>query len=242
MAHQGYHVAGFPLEASQGQTGHLLTRIVGRLNGERFRKGALTQQEEAARLDAEARVRLLPITLFDRKPISLDQLRASMLHMEARRHVDLWIIDYLQLITSDGSDAQLNQITSALRSLSLSLHTHVLLLSQLSRKPEDRPDRRPSIADLRGTGGIEQDCVNVTLIYRPGFYPELVAAMKKKDPDKVEDLLRRVELIFSKTRNGPTGSTPPQEIEWDGETASFYDRRVRQSEPITTPGFEEDDF
>ena len=183
-----------------------------------------------------------PLRIDSNANRTVSQIAAMARRMKRREGLGLLIIDYLQLITSDGSDAQLNQITSALRSLSLSLHTHVLLLSQLSRKPEDRPDRRPSIADLRGTGGIEQDCVNVTLIYRPGFYPELVAAMKKKDPDKVDDLLRRVELIFCKTRNGPTGSTPPQEIEWDGETASFYDRHVRQSKPITTPGFEEDDF
>lgn len=246
VAHQGCRVAGFPLESSKAQTGRLLTRLVGGLHAERFRKGALTEAEEAIRLDAQERVRLLPIILFDRKPIALNQLRASMLHCEARHHVDLWIVDYLQLVQSDGSDAELNQITSALRSLSLSLHAHVLLLSQLSRRPEDRNDKRPSLSDLRGSGGIEQDSVNVILLHRPGFYPELMALARKraeqgKDPDAVEDLLRNVELIFAKTREGPTGSTPAGEVEWDADTASFRDR-IRQRDRQPAHRFEEDDF
>ena len=78
-------------------------------------------------------------------------------------------------------------------------HVPVVALSQLSRAPEQRTDRRPQLADLRESGSIEQDADLVMFLYRPEYYLGPV----DKDGNSLEG---KSELAIAKQRNGPTGS------------------------------------
>ena len=227
-AQQGYRVAGISLEMSRRQVGGLLLRLQGRLDPEGLRKGNLSQ-DHIQRMQAAAQaLRTYPITLVDKVPLNIEEVRATITEVEAQGHVDLWIIDYLQLITNDGSDSELDVISRVCKNLTLEHGNHILLLSQLNRDCEKRHDKRPQLADLRGSGGIEQNANNVVMIHRPGFYPDLVAQVRKiakaagDDPvAAVAKLEAQATLIFTKTRNGPTGET--RGLTWHKPTACFQE-------------------
>ena len=227
-ASKGLRVAGISLEMSRRQVGSLLLRLQGYLDPEGLRKGNLSQDHLTRMQTAAAALRTYPITLVDQVPMNIEEIRATVTEIEAQGHVDFWIIDYLQLITNDGSDGELDVITRVCKNLTLEHGNHILLLSQLNRDCEKRGDKRPQLADLRGSGGIEQNANNVTMIHRPGFYPELIREARrraKNDGDDQYEAQKKLEaqatLIFNKTRNGPTGET--HGIQWDKPGARFQE-------------------
>ncbi|MDC8803914.1 DnaB-like helicase C-terminal domain-containing protein [Halomonas pacifica] len=124
--------------------------------------------------------------------------KARALHQE--RPVDLVVVDYLQLIGSKSQRSQnrateVGEYSRALKMLAMSLGCPVLLLSQLNRNVESRPDKRPLMADLRESGSVEQDANKIIMIYRDEVYHE-------DSPDKGV-----AELIARKHRGGNIGTT-----------------------------------
>ncbi len=134
-------------------------------------------------------------------------LRLSELVWKARKlntihKIDLIIIDYLQLIeintNHDNRNQQVSEISRTLKSLARELEVPIVALSQLSRRVEQREDKRPIMSDIRESGSVEQDADLIMFLYRDGYY------QKKKEVvegNKQEE----IELIISKHRNGPTG-------------------------------------
>ena len=109
----------------------------------------------------------------------------------------LIVVDYLQLVSGSGRTENRQQeiasISRSLKGLAKELRIPVLALSQLSRAPEARTEKRPQLSDLRESGGLEQDADVVVFIYREEEY-------------KATDENRGVaEIIIGKQRNGPTG-------------------------------------
>jgi replicative DNA helicase len=94
---------------------------------------------------------------------------------------------------------EVSVISRGLKALAKELSTPILALSQLSRAPEQRTDRRPQLSDLRESGSLEQDADLVMFLFREEYY------IKPDDPRKKE-LESKAELIIGKQRNGPTGS------------------------------------
>ena len=107
------------------------------------------------------------------------------------------VIDYLQLINgsgkSDNRQQEISDISRSLKGIARELDIPVIALSQLSRAPELRADRRPMLSDLRESGAIEQDADIVLFLYRDDYYNE-------DSPDK-----GITEVIIGKHRNGPVG-------------------------------------
>ena len=111
------------------------------------------------------------------------------------------IVDYMQLMRSDDARAnrveQVSQFSRGLKILARELAVPVIGISQLSRAPEQRPDKRPILSDLRESGAIEQDADVVGFLYRDDYYNT-----DSEDPGGAE-------LILAKHRNGPVGHRPP---------------------------------
>ena len=109
----------------------------------------------------------------------------------------------------ETANHELGEITGDLKALGVEMNAPVLLLSQLSRAVEARPDKRPMMSDLRDSGEIEQDADTVLLLYRPEYYfgPTMKVG-EGKGKSEVVSIEGKAELLVSKQRNGETGSVP----------------------------------
>jgi len=158
-----------------------------------------------------------PIYIDDIGTTNILQMRAMTRRLQSEIGLGLIIVDYLQLMeTTNKYATPLQQVTEnsrALKSLAKELNIPVLVVSQLSRKVEERTPHRPMLSDLRESGAIEQDADVVLFIYRDDKYNE-------------NSLEKNVaEIIVAKHRNGPTGMV---KLYFDEQRVSF--RNLEQTD------------
>ncbi|MEO0075056.1 MAG: replicative DNA helicase [candidate division WOR-3 bacterium] len=143
----------------------------------------------------------LPIYIDDSASLKVLEIKAKARRLKAESDLAMIIIDYIQLcepsvrLPQRTRQQEISDISRALKGLAKELNVAVVALSQLSRMPERREDKRPQLADLRESGAIEQDADMVLMLYRPEVYLE--------NRDKPE-LQGYAELNIAKQRNGPT--------------------------------------
>lgn len=195
----GKRVAIASLEMSKRQLGNRLLSLCSGVNLFHITSGRLTQTEHS-RVNWAAATHLssLPIHHIDANPMTVDRLRALTRQLKVQNGLDLVIVDYLQLMESGnkrktGRQEDIAEMSRGLKLLAKELNVCVLALSQLSRKPEERPDKRPILADLRESGAIEQDADIVLMLYRDEVY----------DEDSTDKGV--AEILVRKHRNGPIG-------------------------------------
>ena len=154
------------------------------------------------------------IHIDDTAGISIMEMKSKCRRLKAEAGLDLVIIDYLQLMNPEGkADSRTQEISVISRNLKLlarELDCPVLVLSQLSRAPEQRTDHRPMLSDLRESGSIEQDADIVIFLYRDEYY-------NKEDTEKPGEC----EVIVAKHRRGPTGSV---DVAWIERYTQFKDK------------------
>ena len=191
-------VAIFSLEMSKPQLGIRLLGFDAQLDATKLRTGFLKDQEWTLLTDAANRLSELPIFIDDSSAISVLEMKAKCRRLKKRHDLGLVIVDYLQLIqgrrSAESRQLEISEISRLLKAMAKDLNVPVLALSQLNRKVEDRPNKRPQLADLRESGAIEQDADVIAFIYRDEVY------------HPATDENRNVaEIIVGKQRNGPTG-------------------------------------
>jgi replicative DNA helicase len=151
-----------------------------------------------------------PIYIDDTPGVSVMEIRAKCRRLKLEKNLGLIIIDYLQLMQGRGRienrQQEISEISRSLKILAKEIKVPVIALSQLSRAPEARSDRRPVLSDLRDSGAIEQDADMVMFIYRDDYY--------NQDTEKKNI----AEIIISKHRNGSTGTV---ELVWLGQYTKF---------------------
>ena len=154
------------------------------------------------------------IHIDDTAGISIMEMKSKCRRLKAEAGLDLVIIDYLQLMNPEGkADSRTQEISVISRNLKLlarELDCPVLVLSQLSRAPEQRTDHRPMLSDLRESGSIEQDADIVTFLYRDEYYNK-----------EVTEKPGECEVIVAKHRSGPTGSV---DVAWIERYTQFKDK------------------
>ena len=131
-------------------------------------------------------------------PYILSHVRKLRQHYGKEKRL-LIIIDYLQLIVGDprlkgNRQAEISEISRALKQMAKELNVVVIALSQLSRAVESRQDKRPMLSDLRDSGQIEQDSDLIAFLYRDDYY------------DRESKEKNMIEVILAKQRNGPVGT------------------------------------
>ncbi len=191
-------VAIFSLEMSKEQLVRRLLSSIGRVDASQIRRAAfLTTQEWAQLQEAAGYLIDCAIYIDDTPAASVLEIRAKCRRLKAEGKLGLVIIDYLQLMRGRGDapsrEQEISEISRSLKALAKELQVPVIALSQLNRRVEERPNKRPQLADLRESGAIEQDADVILFIYRDEVYRE-------DSPDK-----GIAEVIIGKQRNGPTG-------------------------------------
>ncbi|MFA9431512.1 replicative DNA helicase [Egicoccus sp. AB-alg2] len=187
----------FSLEMSKLEIVNRMLSSEARIDSSKLRTGRLEDTDWRKLGDALGALSEAPLFIDDTPSISLMEIRAKCRRLKQKHGLDLVIVDYLQLMQShkktDSRQQEVSEISRGMKMLAKELDVPVIALSQLSRQPESRTDKRPQLADLRESGSIEQDADIVSFIYRDEVYDE-------DSPDK-----GIAELIISKHRNGATG-------------------------------------
>lgn len=196
-------VAIFSLEMSKEQ---LVTRLLSAqsmVNQTHIRQGSVDQEEFETLSAAAAKLINAPIFIDDTAGINAMEIRGKARRLKAEYGLGLIIIDYIQLMQSNGSgkrtenrQQEISDISRNLKLLAKELDVPVLALSQLSRAVEQTPDKKPNLSHLRESGSLEQDSDVVIFIYRPSYY-------ENNDGDLAKD--KTAEIIVAKHRHGPTG-------------------------------------
>lgn len=193
--------AVFSLEMAREQ---LVLRMLcshARISSHNVRTGFISEKHDFPKLvNAAGRLATAPIFIDDSPSISVLEMRAKSRRLAARERVGLIVVDYMQLMRSvsrkaENRQQEISEISRSLKALARELNVPVIVLSQLNREAEARPDHRPRLSDLRESGAIEQDADVVLLLFREEYY----------EPDN-EDAKGKAEVIIAKQRNGPVGS------------------------------------
>ncbi len=210
-AEQGACVGVFSLEMSAEQIGIRLLSSEANVDSHRLRLGMVSEAEHRRELDAIGLLSELPIYIDDTPVQGVVEMRGKARRLQAERGLDLLIVDYLQLMTSenrrgDNRVQEMGDFSRALKGLARDMDIPVLACSQLSRAPEQRPSHRPILSDLRESGSIEQDADVVAFIYREDKYTTRDEWEKRNPSDPYPENI--AEVIVAKHRNGPTGEVP----------------------------------
>ncbi len=204
----------FSLEMSRDSLANRLLSMESHVDSQAMRTGNLQSSDWEKLVESAGVVSSAPLIIDDTPSISIAEVRSRSRKYKVEHNIGLVIIDYLQLMTGSGKKAEsrqleISEISRSLKSLARELNVPVIALSQLSRAPEQRPDHRPVLSDLRESGAIEQDADVVMFLYREDYY--------KKDTEKKNIS----EVIIAKQRNGPIGTT---ELVWLPQYTKFANK------------------
>ena len=208
------NVLFFSLEMSSEQ---LATRLLGELaelSSENIRTGNLSKTDFSKLLTSSETLKKLNLYIDDSPALTISSIRTRARRLKRKFGLDLIILDYLQLVNGDFKKSndnrvqEISDITRGLKAIAKELNIPVIALSQLSRKVEDREEKRPQLADLRESGAIEQDADLVVFLYREEYYLARTEPPEGTDKheiwtNKMEKVHNIAEAIIAKHRHGP---------------------------------------
>ncbi len=194
-----------------------------------LRRGSLRNEDWVNLATAAGNLDKAPIFIDDSPMLSMYELKAKARRLKAEHNIEMIMVDYLQLLEgpqtfrSTSRQQEISEISRALKGLAKELDIPVIVVSQLSRMPEHRQDRRPLLADLRESGAIEQDADVVIFLYREEVY------------DRETEKKGIAEVNIAKQRNGPTGML---ELGFQGEYTLFANITFREEERVEEEEYE----
>jgi replicative DNA helicase len=213
-------VAFFSLEMSREQLAMRLLSGESFVDSQKMATGKLAEDEWEKLGMASVALSQTDIRVDDNPSITVAEMNAKLRRVD---NLGLVIIDYLQLMTGSGYSKGggenrvqvVSEISRALKIMAKELNVPVVCLSQLSRGPEGRTDKRPMLSDLRESGAIEQDADVVLFLYRDDYY----------NPDSEEKNV--AECIVSKNRHGEVGTV---KLQWLPQYTTFADREWKHAD------------
>jgi replicative DNA helicase len=202
----------FSLEMSRQELAERILASTARIDSSKLRTGDLSEADWNRAHEAFGYLQSAKIFIDDNPALTVMDVRSRARRIKQQnRDLGVVIVDYLQLMSSRGRaenrQVEVSEMSRSLKILARELECPVIALSQLSRKLEERADKRPVMSDLRESGSLEQDADVVLFLFRPEQYGE-VPNDKKAD----------AEIIVGKNRNGPTRTA---HLTWRGEFARF---------------------
>ena len=225
-------VAIFSLEMSNIQLANRLIASETELPMEKLKRGTLEDYEWHQLTSKVDKLSESPLFIDDTPAINIFELRAKCRRLKAQHDVQLFIVDYLQLMTSHpdskagNREQEISTISRAMKSIAKELDTPVIAISQLSRAVETRGgSKRPQLSDLRESGAIEQDADMVIFLYRPEYYGFT-------DDENGNSLRSVCEVIIAKHRNGPLKTVTAKFIDKFAKFADMEDSYYKEVQGI----------
>ncbi|WP_432777541.1 replicative DNA helicase [Pseudomonas fortuita] len=162
------------LEMSKGQLIDRAVAAEGRIPLNLIKNGSACESHGAELCAAAAKLKHASLFIADRAAATVGRIRSLARRHKMRYGLDILMIDYLQLMDGEGGNRTeaVSSISRGCKLLARELGIPVILLSQLSRKCEERPNKRPVQSDLRESGAIEQDADVILFVYRDEVYHE----------------------------------------------------------------------
>lgn len=199
-------VAVFDLEMSNVQLVNRMMMNVCEIEGDKIKTGKMSKNDWVQLETKVNELRGAPLYIDDTPSLSVFELRSKARKLVREHHVELIIIDYLQLMNANGMqfgsrEQEVSIISRNLKALAKELDIPIIALSQLNRGVEARTGvdgKKPQLSDLRESGAIEQDADMVCFIHRPEYYHLY------NDEKTNKDLRGLGEIIVAKHRNGAT--------------------------------------
>jgi replicative DNA helicase len=202
----------FSLEMSRQELAERILASTARIDSSKLRTGDLSDADWNRAHEAFGYLQSAKVFIDDNPALTVMDVRARARRIRQQNgDLGVVIIDYLQLMSSRGRaenrQVEVSDMSRSLKILARELQCPVIALSQLSRKLEERADKRPMMSDLRESGSLEQDADVVLFLFRPEQYGEVP-----------NDKKAEAEIIVGKNRNGPTRTA---HLTWRGEFARF---------------------
>ncbi len=206
------HTAVFSLEMPREQIAMRMLCSEARVDMQRVRSGSLTDEDWMKIAKNLSSMGNAPMYIDDTAGVTPSQIRSRCRRLMMDHGLDLIMIDYMQLMSSDkkteNRQLEVSEISRQLKAIALELKVPLIACAQLSRAAATRQDKRPVLSDLRDSGSIEQDADVVMFLHREAYY----------DPSSEEKNI--AEVIIAKQRNGPLGTI---KMGWMAEYTTFGD-------------------
>ncbi len=216
-------VAFFSLEMGREQLASRLLASEALVEGTKLRAGDLTEAEWARLIEAGDILRRADLYIDDSPGLTVLEMQGKLRRLD---HVDLVIVDYLQLMTgsrrTDNRVNEISEITRNLKVMAKELNVPLMALSQLRRPTDRTKDHRPGLSELRDSGSIEQDADIVIFLHREAYNATSEGGQLTEDMDQ-----NTAEIIVAKNRHGETKSIP---VHWQGEYMRYTSREVIRHE------------
>ncbi|MGA2968302.1 MAG: replicative DNA helicase [Acidimicrobiales bacterium] len=202
----------FSLEMSRQELAERILASTAGIDSSKLRTGDLSDADWNNAHGAFGFLQSARVFIDDNPSLTVMDVRSRARRIKQQQgDLGVVIVDYLQLMSSRGRaenrQVEVSDMSRSLKILARELQCPVIALSQLSRKLEDRADKRPMMSDLRESGSLEQDADVVLFLFRPEQYGEVENSKKSE-----------AEIIVAKNRNGPTRTA---HLTWRGEFARF---------------------
>lgn len=219
-------VAIFSLEMGKKQLLYRFFSSIADVGMSKLKSANFNNEEWEKILTAGASLNASSIWLDDSANLTINTMRAKLNRLnkqiqlanikeQMQKKIKLVVVDYLQLMSSgkftENRVNEVSEITRSLKKIAKEFKVPIIALSQLSRRVEERADKRPMLADLRESGSIEQDADLVLMLYRENYYKKISLKEQKNNngsssvENENEDENEKAELIIAKHRNGRTG-------------------------------------
>jgi len=208
-------VGVFSLEMTKEELVKRMLTSEAQLDSQRIRKGIIESSDWPKLMTAAGKFAKAKIFIDD-SSITLMEIMSKSRQLHGKEGLDLIIVDYLQLVTAgnfDRKDLEIGEISRSFKMLAKELELPIIVLSQLNREVEKRPNKRPQMSDLRESGSIEQDADLIMFIYRDEVYTQ------------TEDNRGRAEINIVKQRAVPTGTV---NMTFKSECTRFMDLSHQQ--------------
>lgn len=217
-ARKGHKCGLISTEMSAVEVGMRLVSLVANVSATSMRDASIDPAGYSKIMMKAEELKTLPIRILDKPSCTIADIMMQARAWQLSGGIDVLFVDYIQRLSSDekgeNRTREVGKFAAGLKTIARQLQIPVVALSQINRASTQRGDKRPTMADLRDSGEIEQEADMVWLLHRPGVYE------KEHDP-------REAEIIIEKNRHGPTALVL---AEWEPSTMRWKGRENYEEE------------